>query len=61
MVFPSTTMTRSMPPGRARNGVPTGFQIAGRSYCDGDVFQVAMAYETARGQWFRDAVSRPKL
>ena len=47
--------------GHAKNGVPTGIQIVGRTYCDADVFQAAMAYETAQGQWFRDATTRPKL
>ena len=65
MTVPFNTMSRcpviSMPSGRAKNGVPTGIQIVGKTYCDGDVFQAAMAYETAQGQWFRDAASRPKL
>ncbi len=65
MTVPFNTMSRcpviSMPSGRARNGVPTGIQIVGKTYCDGDVFQAAMAYETAQGQWFRDTASRPKL
>ena len=61
MVFPSSTMVRSMPSGLAKNGVPTGIQIAGRTSCDGDVFQAAMADETAQGQWYRDAATRPKL
>ena len=65
MTVPFNTMSRcpvlSVPSGRARNGVPTGIQIVGKTYCDGDVFQAAMAYETAQGQWFRDAASRPKL
>ena len=65
MTVPFNTMSRcpvlSVPSGRARNGVPTGIQIVGKTYCDGDVFQAAMAYETAQGQWFRDAAWRPKL
>jgi amidase len=65
MTTPFNTMSRcpviSMPSGRAKNGVPTGIQIVGRTYCDADVFQAAMAYETAQGQWFRDAGSRPGL
>jgi Asp-tRNA(Asn)/Glu-tRNA(Gln) amidotransferase A subunit family amidase len=51
----------SLPSGRARNGVPTGIQIVGRTYCDGDVFRAGMAYEKANGQWFADAARRPKL
>ncbi len=65
MTTPFNTMSRcpviSVPSGHARNGVPTGIQIVGRTYCDGDVFQAAMAYESAQGQWFRTAASRPSL
>lgn len=65
MTTPFNTMSRcpvlSVPSGRATNGVPTGIQIVGRTYCDGDVFRAAMAYETALGGWFKDAASRPKL
>ncbi|WP_421913220.1 amidase [Mesorhizobium sp.] len=51
----------SIQSGRASNGVPTGIQIVGRTYCDADVFQAAMAYETARGQWYGNARTRPAL
>jgi amidase len=51
----------SIPSGQAKNGVPTGIQIVGRSYCDADVFQAAMAFETARGEWYRKPRTRPKL
>jgi Asp-tRNA(Asn)/Glu-tRNA(Gln) amidotransferase A subunit family amidase len=65
MTSPFNTMSRcpvlSMPSGRAKNGVPTGIQIVGRTYRDADVFQAAMAFETAQGQWFRNAETRPKL
>lgn len=65
MTTPFNTMSRcpvvSVPSGHAKNGVPTGIQIVGRTYCDGDVFQAAMAYETAQGQWFKTAGSRPAL
>ena len=65
MTTPFNTMSRcpviSMPSGRAKNGVPTGIQIVGRTYCDADVFRAAMAYETAQGRWFRDTGSRPGL
>lgn len=65
MTTPFNTMSRcpvvSVPSGHARNGVPTGIQIVGRTYCDGDVFRAAMAYETAQGQWFKTAASRPTL
>ena len=51
----------SMPSGHASNGVPTGIQIVGRTYCDADVFRAAMAYETAQGQWYRSASTRPSI
>jgi aspartyl-tRNA(Asn)/glutamyl-tRNA(Gln) amidotransferase subunit A len=35
----------SVPSGRARNGVPTGMSIVGRTYDDLSVFQVARAFE----------------
>jgi amidase len=50
-----------MPSGHASNGVPTGIQIVGRTYCDADVFRAAMAYETAQGQWYRSAATRPSI
>lgn len=65
MTVPFNMMSRcpvlSVPSGRAKNGVPTGIQIVGRTYCDADVFQAAMAYETAQGQWFRNTETRPVL
>ena len=65
MTTPFNAMSRcpviSMPSGRAKNGVPTGIQIVGRTYCDADVFQAAMAYEKAQGQWYRSPEERPKL
>ena len=65
MTTPFNTMSRcpvlSIPSGQAKYGVPTGIQIVGRTYRDADVFQAAMAYETAQGQWFSSAATRPKL
>ncbi len=65
MTTPFNTMSRcpvlSVPSGRAKNGVPTGIQIVGRTYSDADVFQAAMAYETAQGGWYHTAAERPKL
>lgn len=65
MTTPFNMMSRcpvlSVPSGHAKNGVPTGIQIVGRTYCDADVFRAAMAYETAQGQWFRNAATRPSL
>ena len=51
----------SIPSGHASNGVPTGIQIVGRTYCDADVFRAALAYETAQGAWYGDAGNRPRL
>ncbi|WP_119300077.1 amidase [Dongia deserti] len=65
MTTPFNTMSRcpvlSVPSGRAANGVPTGIQIVGRTYCDADVFQAGMAYETAAGGWYGSAKTRPDL
>lgn len=51
----------AVPSGRASNGVPTGIQIIGRSYCDRDVFRAGMAYEAALGGWYGSADKRPRL
>ncbi|TIT61130.1 MAG: amidase, partial [Mesorhizobium sp.] len=65
MTTPFNMMSRcpvlSMPSGKAASGVPTGIQIVGRTYCDADVFRAAMAYETAQGQWYDSAGTRPSL
>lgn len=65
MTTPFNMMSRcpvlSVPSGRASNGVPTGIQIVGRTYCDADVFRAGMAYESAQGPWYSDAASRPSL
>ena len=65
MTVPFNMMSRcpvlSVPTGRARNGVPTGMQIVGRTYCDADVFRAGMAYEKAVGGWYGDRGARPKL
>lgn len=65
MTTPFNTMSRcpvlSVPSGFATNGVPTGIQIVGRTYCDEDVFQAALAYETAVGGWYSTAQNRPTL
>lgn len=63
MTTPFNTMSRcpvlAVPSGRASNGVPTGIQIVGRTYCDEDVFQAGLAYETALGGWFNTPKDRP--
>ena len=65
MTTPFNAMSRcpvlSVPSGHAANGVPTGIQIVGRTYEDADVFQAALAYETALGGWFGDATKRPNI
>lgn len=49
----------SVPSGHASNGVPTGIQIVGKTYCDEDVFRAAMAYEQEAGPWYADNSARP--
>ena len=65
MTTPFNTLSRcpviTLPSGQAKNGVPTGIQVVGRTYRDQDVFRAAMAYEKAAGPWFTDAARRPKL
>lgn len=65
MTLPFNMLSRcpvlALPSGRAKNGVLTGIQIVGRTYCDGDVFQAGMAYESAVGGWFATPANRPKL
>ncbi|PSJ58873.1 amidase [Pseudaminobacter soli (ex Li et al. 2025)] len=65
MTTPFNMMSRcpvlSVPSGRASNGVPTGIQIVGRTYCDADVFRAGLAFETAQGSWYQDAANRPSL
>lgn len=50
-----------VPSGHASNGVPTGIQIVGRTYCDADVFRAATAYEAAQGPWYTNPKNRPAL
>ncbi|MFZ1727906.1 MAG: amidase [Albidovulum sp.] len=65
MTVPFNMLSRcpvlSVPSGFASNGVPTGIQIVGRSYCDADVFRAGLAYETALGGWYGDAAARPRI
>ncbi|HNB25566.1 MAG TPA: amidase [Alphaproteobacteria bacterium] len=65
MTTPFNTMSRcpvlAVPSGHAANGVPTGIQIVGRTYCDADVFRAGMAYETALGGWYRGKKTRPAI
>ena len=48
----------SVPSGRARDGVPTGMSIVGRTYDDSTVFQVARAYERVQ-PWLDSPERRP--
>ena len=54
MTTPFNTLSRcpvlSIPSGHARNGVPTGIQLVGRTYCDADVFRAGMAFRDG-GRW----------
>ena len=50
----------SVPSGVARNGVPTGLQIVGRTYDDVSVFRAAAAFERAR-PWLDVPERRPAL
>jgi amidase len=65
MTVPFNMLSRlpvlAVPSGHASNGVPTGIQIVGRSYCDRDVFQAGMAFEAAVGGWYGSAAARPRL
>ena len=65
MTVPFNMMSRcpviSFPSGHGRDGVPTGAQLVGASYRDRDVFQAAMALETANGHWYLDPAHRPQL
>jgi amidase len=64
MTYPFNILSRcpvlAMPSGRARNNVPTGIQIVGRTYDDRSVFRVGHAIEEA-DPWYKDAKHRPKL
>jgi Asp-tRNA(Asn)/Glu-tRNA(Gln) amidotransferase A subunit family amidase len=51
----------SVPSGFSESGVPTGLQIVAPTYRDEVAFQVAKAFETATGGWFRTDETRPKL
>jgi amidase len=65
MTVPFNMLSRlpvlSVPSGHAKNGVPTGIQLVGRSYSDASVFQAGMAYEAAFGGWYGSKGKRPKL
>jgi Asp-tRNA(Asn)/Glu-tRNA(Gln) amidotransferase A subunit family amidase len=50
----------NVPSGFSDNGVPTGVQIAGRSYDDETVFRIGSALEAVR-PWLDTPERRPKL
>jgi Asp-tRNA(Asn)/Glu-tRNA(Gln) amidotransferase A subunit family amidase len=50
----------SVPSGFARNGVPTGIQIAARTYDDVTAFRIGAAYERVR-PWFHEPAARPTI
>ena len=64
MTYPFNTLSRcpvlSVPSGHARNGVPTGIQIVGRTYDDVRVFRAATAFEKA-APWVCNETHRPEL
>jgi amidase len=49
----------SVPMGRARNGVPIGLQIVGRSFREPDVVRAGLAFEAAADPWYGSAATRP--
>lgn len=51
----------SVPSGHAATGVPTGIQIAGRTWDDARVFKAALAYEHDLGGWYAAKDKRPAL
>ena len=55
MTVPFNILSRcpvlNVPSGKARNGLPTGLQIVGRTYDDVTVFRVGAAVEQALGPW----------
>jgi aspartyl-tRNA(Asn)/glutamyl-tRNA(Gln) amidotransferase subunit A len=50
----------SVPSGLARNGVPTGLSVVGRTYDDVTAFRVAAAHEE-RYAWYTDPARRPAI
>jgi amidase len=51
----------TVPCGRARSGVPIGIQLVGRPCDDRRVIRAARAFERARGPWYVDADTSPRL
>lgn len=51
----------SVPSGFASSGVPTGLQIVGRTFDDLSVYRAGVAFEKARGYWYKSQELRPKL
>ena len=51
----------AVPSGTASTGVPTGIQIAARSWDDARAFKAGLAYEQAIGGWYTNKDKRPAL
>ena len=64
MTYPFNMLSRcpvmSVPSGNARNDVPTGIQIVGRTFDDVSIFRAAAALESVR-PWLDCPQRRPKL
>ncbi|KPG96030.1 amidase [Pseudomonas sp. RIT-PI-q] len=64
LTIPFNIMSRcpvlNVPTGLARNGVPTGMQIVGRTYDDVTTFRIGAALERIN-PWFDVAARRPKI
>lgn len=51
----------SVPIARSSDNVPIGVQVVARPYDDATVFDVGLALEQARGEWYSTAAQRPVL
>ncbi len=51
----------SVPVARSADGVPIGVQVVARPYDDATVFDVGLALERARGEWYTTDAERPQL
>ena len=65
MTTPFNTLSRcpvlTLPTGHASNRVPTSIQVAGRTYCDRDVFWAGMACESENPTVFVSKNNLPSL
>lgn len=51
----------AVPVARSSDNVPIGVQVVARPYDDATVFDVGLALEAARGEWFTTAAERPAV